>query len=146
MPDASHHPSNSSFPPLAAAAGTIGVMTIAMIGSSISSQLVDLEIADIGGAFSVSADDGSWIACVATMAEIAAIPVAATLVRALTLRTVVITTSVVFMLSALASLAVRGEPELLALRAIQSFAEGTISVLMFIAVMASLPLPGNPPR
>jgi MFS transporter, DHA2 family, multidrug resistance protein len=139
MADVSHRLSNASFPPLAVAVETIGVMTVAMIGSSISSQLVDLEIADIGGGFSVSADDGSWIACVATMAEVAAIPVAATLVRALTLRTVVITASVVFMLSALASLAVRGEAELLALRAIQSFAEGMISVLMFVAVMASLP-------
>jgi DHA2 family multidrug resistance protein len=117
----------------------IGIMTIAMIGSSISSQLVDLEIADIGGTFSVSADDGSWIACIATMAEVAAIPIAATLVRALTLRTVVIGSSVIFMVTALASLAIRGEPELLVLRAIQSFAEGTISVLMFVAVMASLP-------
>ncbi len=139
MADAWHHASNSSFPPPAAAVETIGVMTIAMIGSSISSQLVDLEIADIGGAFCVSADDGSWIACVATMAEVAAIPLAAILVRALTLRTVMITSSVAFLLSALASLAVRGEPELLVLRAIQSFAEGTVSVLMFVAVMASLP-------
>jgi MFS transporter, DHA2 family, multidrug resistance protein len=137
--DVSHRLSNASFPPLAVAVETIGVMTIAMIGSSISSQLVDLEIADIGGAFSVSADDGSWIACVATMAEVAAIPVAAILVRALTLRTVVIVTSIIFMLTALASLAIRGEVELLLLRAIQSFAEGTISVLMFVAVMASLP-------
>jgi hypothetical protein len=49
-------------------------MTIAMIGSSISSQLVDLDIADIGGAFSISADSASWIACIATMAGVAAIP------------------------------------------------------------------------
>ncbi len=139
MADVSHRLPNASFPPLAVAVETIGVMTIAMIGSSISSQLVDLEIADIGGAFSVSADDGSWIACVATMAEVAAIPVAAILVRALTLRTVVIVTSIIFMLTALASLAIRDEVELLLLRAIQSFAEGTISVLMFVAVMASLP-------
>jgi hypothetical protein len=55
---------------------TIGVMTIAMIGSSITSQLVDLDIADVGGAFSVSADNASWIACVGTMAEVAAIPIA----------------------------------------------------------------------
>ena len=40
-------------PPLWVAVETIGVMTIAMIGSSVSSQLVDLDIADIGGAFSI---------------------------------------------------------------------------------------------
>jgi hypothetical protein len=31
------------------------------LGSTISSQLIDLDIADIGGGFSVSADDASWI-------------------------------------------------------------------------------------
>ena len=37
----------ASFPPLSVAVETIGVMTIAMIGSSVSSQLVDLDIGDI---------------------------------------------------------------------------------------------------
>lgn len=129
----------ASLPPLSVAVETIGVITIAMIGSSVSSQLVDLDIADIGGAFSVSADSASWIACIATMAEVAAIPLAATLVRVLTLRPVVIGAASLFALTAFASLNVRGAPELLVLRAIQSFAEGTISVLMFVAVMATLP-------
>jgi hypothetical protein len=75
-------------PPLPVAVETIAVISIAMVGSSISSQLVDLGIADIGGGFSISADDASWIACTATMAEVAAIPIAATLMRALSLRTV----------------------------------------------------------
>jgi MFS transporter, DHA2 family, multidrug resistance protein len=130
------------FPPLWATVETIGVMTIAMFGASISSQLVDLEITDIGGAFSISADDASWIACVATMAEAAAVPIAATLVRALTLRTLVMATAGLFALSAFASLFVRRESELLLFRAIESFNEGTISVLMFVAVMATLP-PGS---
>ena len=129
----------ASLPPLSVAIETLGVMTIAMICSSVSSQLVDLDIADVGGAFSVSADSASWIACIATMAEVAAIPLAATLVRVLTLRPVVIAASGVFALAAFASLYVRGAPELIVLRAIQSFAEGTISVLMFVAVMATLP-------
>jgi MFS transporter, DHA2 family, multidrug resistance protein len=126
-------------PPLSVAVETIGVMTIAMIGSSVSSQLVDLDIADIGGSFSISADSASWIACIATMTEVAAIPLAATLVRVLTLRPVVIGAAGLFALTAFASLNVRGVPELLVLRAIQSFAEGTISVLMFVAVMTTLP-------
>ena len=41
--------------------------------SRFSSQLVDLDIADVGGAFSISADDASWIAFVATMAELRAL-------------------------------------------------------------------------
>jgi MFS transporter, DHA2 family, multidrug resistance protein len=135
-------PAPTSFPPLWAAVEAIGVTTIAMIGASISSQLVDLEIADIGGAFSISADDASWIACVATMAEVAAMPIAATLVRALTLRTLLMGTAGLFAFSAFASLFVRCESELLVLRAIESFNEGTMSVLMFVAVMATLP-PGN---
>lgn len=129
----------TSLPPLSVAVVTIGVMTIAMMGSSVSSQLVDLDIADIGGAFSISADSASWIACIATMAEVAAIPLAATLVRVLTLRPVVIGAAALFALTAFASLHVRGAPELLVLRAVQSFAEGTISVLMFVAVMTTLP-------
>jgi hypothetical protein len=53
-----------ALPPLPVAVQAIGVTTIAMIGSSVSSQLVDLDIADIGGAFSISADSASWIACI----------------------------------------------------------------------------------
>jgi MFS transporter, DHA2 family, multidrug resistance protein len=132
----------ASFPPLSVAVETIGVMTIAMIGSSITSQLVDLDIADIGGAFSVSADNASWIACVGTMAEVAGIPIAAILVRALTLRLLLIWTTSILALTALASLIAAGESELLVLRAIESFCEGIISVLMFVAVMTSLP-PGS---
>jgi DHA2 family multidrug resistance protein len=129
----------ASLPPLSVAIETIGVMAIATIGSSVSSQLVDLDIADVGGAFSISADSASWIACIATMAEVAAIPLAATLVRVLTLRPVVIGAASLFALTAFASLNARGVPELMVLRAIQSFAEGTISVLMFVAVVTTLP-------
>src|SRR5438552_1371091 len=89
-------PSAAGPPPLSVAIATIGVVTVAMVGSSISSQLVDLAIADVGGGFSVSSDEASWIACIATMAEVAGIPIAATLVRALSLRTVVIWTSALY--------------------------------------------------
>ena len=47
----------AAHPPLSVAIMTIGVIAVAMVGSTISSQLVDLDIADIGGGFSVSADD-----------------------------------------------------------------------------------------
>jgi hypothetical protein len=79
MPSDAH--ADAAHPPLSVAITTIGVMAIAMVGSSISSQLVDLDIADIAGAFSVSADQASWIACAATMAEVAGIPIAAILAR-----------------------------------------------------------------
>jgi MFS transporter, DHA2 family, multidrug resistance protein len=75
-------------------------MAIAIVGSSISSQVVDLDIADIAGAFSVSADEASWIACVATMAEVASIPIAAILVRALSLRRVVLYSASLYALCA----------------------------------------------
>ena len=39
----------AAHPPLSVAITTIGVMAIAMVGSSISSQPVDLDIADIAG-------------------------------------------------------------------------------------------------
>jgi len=110
-----------------------------MLGSSISSQLVDLAIADLGGGFSLSSDSASWIACVATMAEVAAIPIAALLVRALSLRVVVIWTAGFYALFAFGSLHAANEGELLVLRALQSFCSGTLSVLLFVAVMASLP-------
>src|SRR5437879_2163537 len=85
-------PNPVSLPPLRIASQTIGVVAIGMVGSSISSQLVDLAIADVGGALSVSSDEASWIACIATMAEVVGIPLAALLVRALSLRVVVIWT------------------------------------------------------
>jgi MFS transporter, DHA2 family, multidrug resistance protein len=126
-------------PPLSIAIRTIGVVAIAMVGSSISSQLVDLAIADIGGAFSISADDASWIACIATMAEVTAIPIAAILVRALSLRIVLIGAAALYALCALGGLHVATEGGLLVLRATQSFCGGIMSVLLFVAVMATLP-------
>ncbi len=124
---------------LSAAVTTIGTMAVAMVGSTISSQLVDLDIADIAGGFSVSADDASWIACVATMAEVASIPIAALLVRALSLRRVAIGAASLYLVGAGLSLAAPGEEGLIALRALQSFCSGTLSVLMFVSVMATLP-------
>ena len=61
-PAASAAQTVAAHPPLSVAITTIGVIAVAMVGSTISSQLVDLDIADIGGGFSVSADDASWIA------------------------------------------------------------------------------------
>src|SRR6516162_4114630 len=106
-----------ALPPLRIAVETIAVISIAMVGSSISSQLVDLGIADIGGGFSISADEASWIACVATMAEVAAIPIAAALMRALSLRMVALWTGSIFAVCAFASLHAGSEDNLLALRA-----------------------------
>src|SRR5271170_3049817 len=126
-------------PSLSVAIQTIGVVAVALVGSSTSSQLVDLAIADIGGGFSVSADQASWIACIGTMAEVAAIPIAAILVRALSLRTVVIGATGLYVLAAFASLQVGNESALLPLRATQSFCGGILSVLLFVAVMATLP-------
>src|SRR5258705_10882599 len=79
--------------PLSTAITTIAIIVIAMVGSSISSQLVDLDIADVGGALSVSADQASCIACVATMSEVVSMPIAAILVRALSLRILVLSTA-----------------------------------------------------
>jgi MFS transporter, DHA2 family, multidrug resistance protein len=132
-------PSASAPPSLSTAVATIGVAAIALMGSSVSSQLVDLAIADIGGAFSVSADEGSWIACIATMAEVAAIPIAALLVRALTFRVVVIGATGLYALAAFASLLAPSEDVLLPLRAAQSFCGGILSVLLFVVTVATLP-------
>src|SRR6266851_2666107 len=137
--DTSSSPPSSTLPPLSVAIGTIGVVALAMFGSSISSQLVDLAIADVGGAFSISSDQASWIACTATMAEVAAIPIAAILVRVLSLRVVLIGSAGFFALFAIGSLDVATEGGLLVLRAAQSFCGGIISVLLFVAVMATLP-------
>ena len=131
-----------ALPPLRIAVQTIGVVALGLVGSTISSQLVDLAIADIGGGFSISSDEASWIACVATMAEVAAIPLAALLVRALSLRVVVVWTAGLYALCALASLTVAREDALLVLRALQSFCGGIMSVLLFVTVMATLP-PGR---
>jgi DHA2 family multidrug resistance protein len=129
----------AAHPPLSVAITTIGVIAVAMMGSTISSQLVDLNIADIGGGFSVSADDASWIASVATMAEVVSIPVAAILVRALSLRRVAVYSASLYLLCACLSLFVFGEDGLMVLRAMQSYCSGTMSVLMFVSVVATLP-------
>jgi DHA2 family multidrug resistance protein len=132
-------PLPAALPPLPVAVETIGVILLAMVGSSISSQLVDLAIADVGGGFSISADDASWIACVATMAEVAGIPIAATLVRAVSLRRLALWTGAVFAACAYASLHAGNTDSLLVLRAVQSFCSGIMSVLLFVTIMATLP-------
>jgi MFS transporter, DHA2 family, multidrug resistance protein len=129
----------AAHPPRSVAITTIGVIAVAMVGSTISSQLVDLDIADIGGGFSVSADDASWIACVATMAEVVSIPIAAILVRAMSLRRVAIYSASLYLVCACLSLLVSGEDGLIVLRAMQSYCSGTLSVLMFVSVVATLP-------
>src|ERR1700757_3135091 len=129
----------AAHPPLPVAITTIGVIAVAMVGSTISSQLVDLDIADIGGGFSLSADNASWIACVATMAEVVSIPIAAILVRALSLRRVAVYSASLYVVCACLSLLVSGEDGLIVLRAMQSYCSGTMSVLMFVAVVATLP-------
>src|SRR5271170_7175816 len=126
-------------PSLSVAIQTIGVVAVALVGSSTSSQLVDLAIADIGGGFSVSADQASWIACIATMAEVAAIPIAAILVRAVSLRALVLWTAAIYVVCAFGSLHAGSEQGLLVLRTIQSFCSGILSVLMFVTVATSLP-------
>jgi MFS transporter, DHA2 family, multidrug resistance protein len=130
----------AAHPPRSVAVETIAVMTIAMVGSSVSSQLVDLDIADIAGGFSISADQASWIASAATMAEVASIPIAALLVRASSLRKVVLTATLIFAACALASLLVADATLLIPIRIVQSFCSGVLSVLMFVAVMATLPV------
>lgn len=138
-PGASAAQAVAAHPPLSVAITTIGVIAVAMVGSTISSQLVDLDIADIGGGFSVSADDASWIASVATMAEVVSIPIAAILVRALSLRRVAVYSAALYVVCACLSLLVSREDGLIVLRAMQSFCSGTMSVLMFVSVMATLP-------
>lgn len=129
----------STHPLLSVAVLTIAVLSIAMVGSSISSQLVDLDIADVAGAFSVSADRASWIASAATMAEVASIPIAALLVRASSLRKVVLTAATIYAACALISLFVADATLLMPVRIVESFCSGVLSVLMFVAVMATLP-------
>jgi MFS transporter, DHA2 family, multidrug resistance protein len=141
-PGASAAPAVAAHPPPPVAITTIGVIAVAMVGSTISSQLVDLDITDIGGGFSLSADNASWIACVATMAEVVSIPIAAILVRALSLRRVAVYSASLYVVCACLSLLVSGEDGLIVLRAMQSYCSGTMSVLMFVAVVAILP-PGS---
>jgi DHA2 family multidrug resistance protein len=138
-PAASAAQAVASHPPLSIAITTIGVIAVAMVGSTISSQLVDLDIADIGGGFSVSADDASWIASVATMSEVVSIPIAAILVRALSLRRVAVYSAALYVVCACLSLFAAGEDGLMVLRATQSYCSGTMSVLMFVSVVATLP-------
>lgn len=123
----------AAHPSLPVAITTIGAIAVAQVGSTISSQLVDLDIADIAGGFSVSADDASWIACAATMAEVVSIPIAAFLVRTLSLRRVAVCTACLYIICACLSLLVSGEDGLVVLRAMQSCCSGTLSVLMFVS-------------
>jgi DHA2 family multidrug resistance protein len=73
------------------------------------------------------------------MAEVASIPIAALLVRASSLRKVVLTVTTIYAASALVSLMVVDAALLMPIRIVESFCGGVLSVLMFVAVMATLP-------
>src|SRR5215475_4231031 len=73
------------------------------------------------------------------MAEAASIPIAATLARALSMRRLVLWIAGLYALCALVSLWAAQEQELIPLRAVQSFCSGILSVLLFAAIMATLP-------
>ena len=107
--------SDAAHPPISVAVTTIGAIAVAMVGSTISSQLVDLDIADIGAGFSVSADDASWISCVATMTEVVSISITAIPVRALSLRRVAVYSASLYVVCACLSLLVSGEDRLIVL-------------------------------
>ena len=74
----------------------------------------------------MSADDASRIACVAPMAEVVSMPIAAILVRALSLRQIAVYGASLYVVCACLSLLVSGEDGLIVLRAMQSYCSATM--------------------
>jgi MFS transporter, DHA2 family, multidrug resistance protein len=126
-------------PPPRAVVLALAVVAFGTVAATIGSQAVGLAAPDLAGAFRVSANEASWIGTVTTMAEVAAVPIIAVLIRPLTLRRVALAAAAVHGLAALLSLVAPDLAAMLVLRALQGFTGGFFPVLMMVVVMATLP-------
>src|SRR5260221_10788104 len=93
-------------PPTADAPDQVSFKTwVAVVGSTIGAflailniQVVGASLADIQGAIGAGADDGGWVTTSYLIAEIVIIPLSGWLARAFSMRTYLLTNTVLFLL------------------------------------------------
>jgi DHA2 family multidrug resistance protein len=119
---------------------------IAVIGAALGAflailniQVVSSSLADIQGAIGAGADDGGWITTAYLVAEIIVIPVSGWLARVFSLRTYLLTNTVLFLLLTVACAFTTTLSQMIVVRAMQGFAGGVLIPLAFAIIMTRLP-------
>src|SRR5271167_3101015 len=124
---------------------------VAVIGSTIGAflailniQVVGASLADIQGAIGAGADDGGWITTSYLVAEIVIIPLSGWLARAFSMRTYLLTNTILFLALTAACALARTLGQMIVVRALQGLAGGVLIPLAFTIIMTKLPRSKHP--
>ncbi len=119
---------------------------VAVIGSTVGAflailniQVVGASLADIQGGIGAGLDDGGWITTSYLIAEIIVIPLSAWLANIFSLRTYLLSSTIVFLALTAACASAHTLGQMIAIRAAQGFAGGALIPLSFTIIMTRLP-------
>jgi DHA2 family multidrug resistance protein len=119
---------------------------IAVIGAALGAflailniQIVSSSLADIQGAIGAGADDGGWITTAYLVAEIIVIPISGWLARVFSVRTYLLTNTLLFLVLTVACAFTTNLGQMIVVRAMQGFAGGVLIPLAFSIIMTRLP-------
>jgi DHA2 family multidrug resistance protein len=102
-------------------------------------QVVSSSLADIQGAIGAGADEGGWIVTAYLVAEIVVIPLSGWLARALSVRTYLLASTLLFLLFSMGCTFATNLGQMIVLRAMQGLAGGSFIPLAFMIIMTRLP-------
>ncbi len=107
-------------------------------------QVVSSSLADIQGAIGAGADEGGWIVTAYLVAEIVVIPLSGWLARALSVRTYLLASTVLFLLFSVGCTFASNLGQMIVLRGVQGLAGGCFIPLAFMIIMTRLPPAKHP--
>jgi DHA2 family multidrug resistance protein len=124
---------------------------VAVIGSTVGAflailniQVVGASLADIQGGIGAGIDDGGWITTSYLIAEIIVIPLSGWLASVFSLRTYLLTSTVLFLALTAACAFAQNLGQMIVIRAAQGFAGGVLIPLAFTIIMTKLPRSKHP--
>jgi DHA2 family multidrug resistance protein len=105
---------------------------------------VSSSLADIQGAIGTGVDEGGWIVTGYLVAEIVVIPLSGWLARALSVRTYLLASTLLFLVFSVACTSAHNLGEMIVYRALQGLAGGSFIPLAFMIIMTRLPPSKHP--
>jgi MFS transporter, DHA2 family, multidrug resistance protein len=119
---------------------------IAVVGAALGAflailniQIVSSSLADIQGAIGAGSDEGGWITTAYLVAEIIVIPISGWLARVFSVRTYLLTNTLLFLVLTVACAFTTNLGQMIVVRAMQGFAGGVLIPLAFSIIMTRLP-------
>ena len=124
---------------------------VAVVGAALGAflailniQVVSSSLADIQGAIGTGADEGGWIVTAYLVAEIIIIPMSGWLARIFSLRTYLLSSTLLFLILTVACAFAHNLGQMIVLRALQGLAGGALIPLAFSIIMTRLPPSKHP--